>query len=155
MSATITLPVHPRYGEKINVVRAFGTDALEVETVDGCTRLMPVRWTSLRQPNPLELLEEPPRLAREPLRKLANWVASRAADCEKLDHFNKRTDKVALDGAVREGTPATIAAGGRGGRAAGGRRSRGVASTVVEQAGAPRAGRGERQARTNRKRDSR
>ncbi len=45
--ATIRLPVHPLYGERVEVVARYGRHALRVEQPDGQLRLLPVAWTDL------------------------------------------------------------------------------------------------------------
>jgi hypothetical protein len=44
--ATIRLPVHPLYGERVEVIARYGRHALRVEQPDGL-RLLPVAWTDL------------------------------------------------------------------------------------------------------------
>jgi len=156
---TITLAVHPRCGEKVNVVSLFGSEAVDVETADGRRRLMPVRWTSLSPPGTSKLGGEPVRFALEPLKALASWVASRtggsSANRQKFDHFDKQEDNVVPDGEARKGTTGDAAQ--RRGRAGGANdsRERRAAAAVVEQAGPPRTRSRGRRGGKERKRGSR
>jgi hypothetical protein len=45
---TITLRVHPRYGQEVAVLRTHGPGALWVETADGEHTIMPAAWTDWR-----------------------------------------------------------------------------------------------------------
>lgn len=134
--------MHPRCGEKVNVISFFGAEAVDVEMADGRRRLLPVRWTSLSPPGMSEIAGRPVRFALEPLKTLANWVATRArgsrGDRQKFAHFDKQEDNVVPDGEARKGT--TGAAAQRRGCAGGANdsRERRAAAAVVEQAGPPR-----------------
>ena len=135
--ATITLPVHPQCGEKVNVLGSFGSDMVQVELTDGRLRLMPVSWTSLHPPRTAEACGKRPLFELEALRTLANWVSARAKpgapDCRKLDHFDKSQENVVPDGARREAPVGTTTVGGPGrGRASNTGKHRATAA-VVEQ----------------------
>jgi hypothetical protein len=70
--ATIRLPVHPLYGERVEVVARYGRHALRVEQPDGHLRLLPVTWTDLvPRPAALAVKGMPVRLAPEALRSSA------------------------------------------------------------------------------------
>jgi hypothetical protein len=79
--ATIRLPVHPLYGERVEVIARYGRHALRVEQPDGL-RLLPVAWTDLvPRPAALAVRGRPIRLAPEALRELGAWVAARVSRC--------------------------------------------------------------------------
>ena len=64
--ATIRLPVHPLYGERVEIVARYGRHALRVEQPDGQLRLLPVAWTDLvPRPAALAVQGRPVRLAPE------------------------------------------------------------------------------------------
>lgn len=44
---TITLSVHPWFGETVSVLRGHGQDAVWVEREDGDLRIIPASWTAL------------------------------------------------------------------------------------------------------------
>jgi hypothetical protein len=52
--ATIRLPVHPLYGERVEIIARYGRHALRVEQPDGQLRLLPIAWTDLA-PRPAAL----------------------------------------------------------------------------------------------------
>lgn len=139
--ATIRLPVHPLYGERVEVVERYGRHALRVEQPDGQVRLLPAAWTDLvPRPAALAVKGRPVRLAPDAMRELGAWVAARISsrrspetvdalhgDAHKLKHDAAPTDGAAVHHHDREGL------------------------TLVEQAGPPRAGRrGVRQKRGRR-----
>ena len=139
-TATIRLPVHPLYGEHVDVVERYGRHALRVEQPDGQLRLLPIAWTD-RVPRPaaLTVKGQPVRLAPAALRELAGWVAARIRreSPEKLDAVDGHARKVKQDAAPTDGAAVPHHDGG--------------APPLVEQAGPPRAGRrGGRQKRGQR-----
>jgi hypothetical protein len=139
--ATIRLPVHPHYGERVAVVTRYGRHALRVEQPDGRLRLLPVAWTDLvPRPAALKLKGRPVRLAPEALRELGAWVAariSRGGSSEKLDSADSDARKLKVDAAPTDGAAV--------------HHHDGEGSPLVEQAGPPRAGRrGGRQMRGRR-----
>ena len=87
--ATVRLPVHPLYLNRVELVGRYGSHALRVEQSDGQLRLLPVAWTDLvPRPAALALRGRRVRLAPEALRELGAWVAARIASHglpEKLD----------------------------------------------------------------------
>jgi hypothetical protein len=130
--ATIRLPGHPLYGERVEVVARYGRHALRVEQPDGQLRLLPVTWTD-RVPRPAALAVQgrPVRLAPEALRELGAWVADRVSRCgspEKVDAVDADARRLKLDAAPPDG-------------AAGHHHHDGEGPPLVEQAGPPRAGR--------------
>jgi hypothetical protein len=69
--ATIRVPVHPLYGERVEVVERYGRHALRVQQPDGQLRLPPVTWTDLApRPAALAVKGRPVRLAAKALREL-------------------------------------------------------------------------------------
>ena len=122
-SATVTLAVHPLYGQELTVRGAFGRYALWVETPNGQLRIMPLGWTNLGAPR----LVQKHRLRAEDLLSLAAWVQDR-----KVDHFDKWVEGSDPDGRSRRsgrGAPAAkLPVAGDGDRHRG-------ATAVVEQAG--------------------
>jgi hypothetical protein len=153
--ATITLAVHPHFGEKVAVLQAFGAEVVQVELEDGRVRLLPVRWTSLHPPSVADIQGKPVRLELQSLRELGNWVAARCAstDRRKFDDFDERGDNVVPDGAPREGIIGTAAQSGRDGGSADNEGKRRTAAAVVEQARSSRTGgRERRRARRKRRR---
>ena len=72
------MPVHPLYGQQVEVIERYGRHALRVEQPDGQLRLLPVAWTDLvPRPAALAVQGRPVRLAPEALRALGAWVAAR------------------------------------------------------------------------------
>ena len=140
--ATIRLPVHPLYGERVEVLARYGRHALRVEQPDGQLRLLPVAWTDL-VPRPVALtLKGPPvRLAPDALRELGAWVAVRVSSTsppEKVNAIDEAAHKLEPDAALTDGAAAVHHHDGKG-------------PPLVEQAGPPRAGRrGVRQKRGRR-----
>jgi hypothetical protein len=139
--ATIRLPVHPLYGERVEVVARYGHHALRVEQADGQRRLLPIGWTDLvPRPAALTVKGRPVRLAPPALRELGAWVAARMSSRgspEKLDTVHGDARKLKRDAAPTDGTA--------------GPHHDGEGPPLVEQAGAPRAGRrGVRQKRGRR-----
>jgi hypothetical protein len=139
--ATIRLPVHPLYGEPIEVVDRYGRHALSVEQPDGQLRLLPIAWTDL-VPRPAALTGKgrPVRLAPEALRELDAWVAARVScrrSPEKVDAVDGDAPKLKPDAAPPDGVAVHHRAW--------------EGPPLVEQAGPPRVGRrGVRQKRGRR-----
>lgn len=139
--ATIQLPVHPLYRERVEIVGRYGRHALRVEQSDGQLRLLPVTWTDLvPRPAALALRGRLVRLAPDALRELGAWVAvriSRRGAPEKLDSIDGDARELTLDAAPTDGAAVPHHAG--------------ETLTLVEQAGPPCAGRrGVRQKRDRR-----
>jgi len=139
--ATIRLPVHPLYGERVEVVARYGRHALRVEQPDGQLRLLPVAWTDLvPRPAALALRGRRVRLAPDALRELGAWVATRISgrgSPEKLDSIAGDARELTLDAAPTDGAAVPYHAG--------------EDAPLVGQAGAPGAGgRGVRQKRGRR-----
>jgi hypothetical protein len=135
------LPVHPLYGQQVEVVERYGRHALRVEQPDGQLRLLPVAWTDLvPRPAALAVQGRPVRLAPEALRALGAWVAARITSPrspEKLDSGGSDAHKLKRDAAPPDGAAV--------------RHHDGAPASLVEQAGAPSAGgRGGRQKRGQR-----
>jgi len=129
--ATIRLPVHPLYGEQVEVVERYGRHALRVEQPDGQLRLLPVTWTDLvpRQAA-LAVKGRPVRLAPEALRELGAWVAARVSHRrapEKVDAVDADARRLKRDAAPPDGAAV--------------HHHDGEGPPLVEQAGPPRAGR--------------
>lgn len=138
----IRLPVHPLYGERVEVVERYGRHALRVEQPDGQLRLLPVAWTDLApRPAALAVKGRPVRLAPEALRELGAWVAARISSrrpSEKVDAVDGDAHKLKPDAAPTDGAAVHHHHVGEG-------------PPLVEQAGPPRAGRrGVRQKRGRR-----
>ena len=77
-SATVTLRVHPRFGQRVRVRGGHGPAAVWAETEDGRLTILPVAWTDLTLTRPeVTVGGRPVRLCPEALRQLAQWVASR------------------------------------------------------------------------------
>lgn len=77
-SVTVTLEIHPLYGQELEVVRSYGADGVWVELSSGERRLLPVRWTSLRpRRDPLQVQGQLVRLDPDAARQLSCWVADR------------------------------------------------------------------------------
>ncbi len=137
----IRLPVHPLYGERVEVVERYGRHALRVEQPDGQVRLLPAAWTDLiPRPAALAVKGWPVRLAPDTLRELGAWVAARISSRrspEKVDAVDGDAHKLKHDAVPPDGA-AVHPHDGDG-------------PTLVEQAGPPRAGRrGVRQKRGRR-----
>ncbi len=140
--ATIRLPVHPLYGERVEVVARYGRHALRVEQPDGQLRLLPIAWTDLvPRPAALTVKGRPVRLAPPALRELGAWVAARITSPrspEKLDSGGSDAHKLKRDAAPPDGAAVR-------------HHHDGEHASLVEQAGAPSAGcRGGRQKRGRR-----
>lgn len=90
----MTLAVHPRFGEKLEVLGPYGQYAVWVETADGQLRLLPRVWTSL-EPRcaPLELGGRAVRLGPMELRELAAWVSARTEAGKKFATGIAESDK--------------------------------------------------------------
>jgi hypothetical protein len=129
--ATIRLPVHPLYGERVEVVARYGRHALRVEQPDGQLRLLPIAWTDLvPRPAPLTVKGRPVRLAPDAMRDLDAWVAARMSSRgapEKLDAVDGDARKLKRDAAPTAGAAV--------------HHHDGEGPPLVEQAGPPRAGR--------------
>ena len=127
----IRLPVHPRYGERVEVVARYGHHGLRVEQPDGQLRLVPVAWTDLvPRPPALVLMGRPVPLAPDALRELGAWVAarvSRQGSPEKLDSVDDDTRELKVDAAPTDGAAVP--------------HHDGKTLTLVEQARPSRAGR--------------
>jgi hypothetical protein len=137
-TATIRLPVHPLYGERVEILARYGRHGLRVEQPDGQLRVLPVAWTDLvPRATALAVRGQPVRLAPEALRELGAWVAARIDGCrspEKLDFGEAHAPELKLDAAPTDG--------------AAGKHRDGAALTLVGQAGPSRAGgRSQRQKR--------
>ena len=128
--ATIRLPVHPLYGERVEVVARYGRHALRVEQPDGQLKLLPVAWTDLvPRPAALAVQGRPVRLAPDALRELGAWVAARIPSRrspEKLDSVGSDAQKLKRDAAPPDGAAV--------------RHHDGEDPPLVEQAGSPCAG---------------
>jgi hypothetical protein len=139
--ATIRLPVHPLYGQPVEVVDRYGRHALRVEQSDGQLRLLPIAWTDLvPRPAALTVKGRPVRLAPEAMRELGAWVAARLSSRrspEKLDAVDADARKLKRDAAPTDGAAES--------------HHDGEGPPLVGQAGPPRAGRrGVRQKRGRR-----
>jgi hypothetical protein len=129
--ATIRLPVHPLYRERVEVVGRYGCHAVRVEQPNGQLRLQPVAWTD-RVPRPaaLALRGRWVQLAPDALCELGAWVAARIRRCgspEKLDSIAGDARELTMDAAPTDGAAMPY--------------HDGETLTLVEQAGPPRAGR--------------
>lgn len=83
-AATITLAVHPWYGEAVEVLRTHGSDGVFVERANGEQRAVPESWTSLVPRVPCQLSDgQTIRLAPESALDLARWVAARLDDAKE------------------------------------------------------------------------
>ncbi len=83
-AATITLAVHPWYGEAVEVLRSYGSDGVFVERANGERRAVPESWTSLVPRVPCQLSDgQTIRLAPESALDLARWVAARLDDAKE------------------------------------------------------------------------
>jgi hypothetical protein len=137
--ATITLAIHPRFGEEFVVRWSYGTGSVRLETAQGRQLIVPLEWTDLR-PRVLQTLHAGRTVHLEPvaLQELARWVEARAAarGHKKLGHFDKCEQSLRPDGEQRRSETRTTSkrqnavADGESGR----HRS---TAAVVEQAGAP------------------
>jgi hypothetical protein len=139
--ATIRLPVHPLYGERVEVVARYGRHALRVEQPDGQLRLLPIAWTDLApRPAAMTVKGQPVRLAPGALRELGTWVAdriSRRGASEKLDAVEGDARQLKRDAAPTDGAAV--------------HHHDGEGPPLVGQASPPRAGRrGVRQKRGRR-----
>ncbi len=135
------MPVHPLYGQRVEVIARYSRHALRVEQPDGQLRLLPVAWTDLvPRPAALAVKGRPVRLAPDALRELGAWVAariSRRRSPEKVDAVDGDGHKLKPDAAPTDGAAV--------------HHHDGEGPTLVEQAGPPRAGRrGVRQKRGRR-----
>ena len=140
-TATIRLPVHPLYGQQVEVVDRYGRHALRVEQPDGQLRLLPVAWTDLvPRPAALAVQGRPVRLAPEALRELGAGVAARISSPrspEKVDVVDGDAHKLKREAAPTDGAAV--------------HHHDGEGPPLVEQAGPPPAGRrGGRQKRGRR-----
>jgi hypothetical protein len=138
--ATIRLPVHPLYGEQVEVIESHGRYGLRVEQPDGQLRLIPVSWTD-RAPRPAARVVHgrPVRLAPEALRELVAWVGARIPrkSRERLDVGAGEARQLEHDAVPPEGAAVPQHSGG--------------ASPLVGQVGPPGVGRrGVRQKRGHR-----
>lgn len=144
--ARITLRVHPMFGEVVDVLGAFGPDAVWIETAAGRVMIVPAGWTDLR---PSAASERSAMLAIASLMQLAAWVEARRVRARPrtrgLDNDRRRKLVSESDGTRRaEAAIAEAHRGADGGRPANGRRVGGTAA-VVEQARSARGrGRGDR-----------
>jgi len=87
----VTLRVHPRYGEELEVVSSWGRRAVAAEAEDGRRLLLPVEWTSLHpRAEPLEWEGRPVRLAPAALRSLAAWVGGRLGEADDEPAVGRR-----------------------------------------------------------------
>ena len=139
--ATIRLPVHPLYGQQVEVVERYGRHALRAEQPDGQLRLLPIAWTDLApRAAAMTVKGRPVRLAPGALRELAAWVAARMSSresSEKLDAGEADARKLKGDAAPTDGAAV--------------HHRDGEGPPLVGQAGPPRAGRrGGRQTRGRR-----
>ena len=110
---TVTLRAHPRFGETVTVLAAYGRDGLWVEGQDGVGLHLPVSWTSLRpRPAPLEWRGQAVRLSPEALCALGAWVAARCREEASLAAGNLAEVPMRWDKELHVGVDA-----GDGGRA--------------------------------------
>ena len=135
------MPVHPLYGERVEVLARYGRHALRVEQPDGQLRLLPGAWTDLvPRPAALAVKGRLVRLAPDAVRELGAWVAARIGSRgspEKVDAVDGDVRKLKLDAAATDG--AAVHHHDREG------------PPLVEQASPPRVGRrGVRQKRGRR-----
>jgi len=139
--AAIRLPVHPLFGERVEVVGRRGRHVRQVEQPDGQLRLLPIAWTDLiPRPAALTVEGQPVRLAPGALRELAAWVAARIngrGSSETRDAVEGDARKLKRDAAPTDGAAV--------------HHHDGEAPSLVGQASPPRAGRrGELQKRGRR-----
>jgi hypothetical protein len=143
--ATVRLPVHPLYGERVEVVDRYGRHALRVEQPDGQLRLLPIAWTDLvPRPAALAVKGRPVRLAPDALRELGAWVAARIGSRrspEKVDAVDGDAPKLKPDAAPTDGDAPKLKPDAAPTDGAAARHHDGEGPTLVEPAGAPRAGR--------------
>jgi hypothetical protein len=151
---TITLRIHPRYGQQVAVLQTHGRDALWVETPDGEHRIVPAAWTDWRPRAGLpEIGGRMVLLVPEAMKELAAYVAARRDASRGGDSPPPGSTKEEKGNAHdASNVPASSRGDRRRQRPTGGRRSGHRApAPVVEQAGAPKAHRagpsGERGAR--------
>src|SRR5262245_33806733 len=106
-TATIRLPVHPLYGERIEILARYGRHGVRVEQPDGQLRVLPVAWTDLvPRPAAVAVRGQPVRLAPEALRELGAWVAARIdrdRASQKLDGGEANEPELKLDVAPTDG----------------------------------------------------
>jgi hypothetical protein len=77
-STTITLAVHPWYGEDVAVLQSFGDRAVVVEREDGDRRIIPVFWTSLAPLVSCGLSDgRTIRVSLQAALELSRWVSTR------------------------------------------------------------------------------
>lgn len=139
---TITLRVHPRYGQEVAVLRTHGPDALWVETPDGEHTIMPAAWTDWRPRAGLpEIGGRKVLLVPEAMKELAAYVAARR-DASRGDDGPRPSPTKAGKGGAYD--PSDVSASGSGDQRrqppTGGRRGgHRTLAPVVEQAGAPKA----------------
>ncbi len=77
-TVTITLAVHPWFGQSVHVLRGYGRDAVWVERDDGELRIVPIAWTSLHPRAPWRRRDgREVRLAPAAAISLARWVSAR------------------------------------------------------------------------------
>jgi len=77
-STTITLAVHPWYGENVAVLQSFGNSAVWVEREDGDRRIIPIFWTSLVPAASSALCDgRTIRISPQAAIDLSRWVSSR------------------------------------------------------------------------------
>lgn len=145
--ATITLRIHPHYGQEVRVIRAYGPNALWVEAEDGTLNILPAAWTDLRPRVDLsQVSDRAVRLAPEAAKELAAYVAAQRGDGRPDDSSSRGPTKGETDVSdVPAKKPAIRRAEQRERRAAGKPRGRrGAPAAVVGEAGAPQADRGAR-----------
>jgi hypothetical protein len=76
-TTTITLTVHPWFGESVSVVRGHGEAAVWVEREDGDLRIIPACWTALVPRAHLVEADGNGRLCAEAALALSKWVLAR------------------------------------------------------------------------------
>jgi hypothetical protein len=139
---TITLRVHPRYGQGVAVLRTHGPDALWVETPDGKHTIVPAAWTDWRPRAGLpEIGGRQVLLVPDAMKELAAYAAARRDASHSDDGTPPGTTK-AEKGDAHD--PSDVPASSRGDQRrqqpTGGRRGgHRTPAPVVEQAGASKA----------------
>ena len=79
----LTLTIHPRCGDPVEVLRRFGPDAVWIEFADGQVTIVPRTWTSLvPRAAPMSVNDRPVRLAPDAAIKLARWITARCTGVE-------------------------------------------------------------------------